>query len=311
MDKPFFTYDEQIKKLKNKGLNICDENFAREKLKEVGYYHLITGYKDLFRNNTVKKYKYGVDFKDIYSLYTFDRDLRELFFKYLQIVERTLGSHISYYFCEKYGNNQLAYLDQNNYNNITRNMAHINKLIGILNKLANQSSGYKYIMYYQNKYGNVPLWILINAVTFGSKSKMYDLLESDIQSKISKEYYGLNESTLRQTIKFVTKFRNVCAHGNRLYNYKSNENMPDTIIHHKLLIPKIGSQYIHGKKDLFGLVIAFRYLLSKNDFSNFKYALDKLIRHLLSDTSFITEKDILEQMGFPLNWKRITLFRNY
>ena len=42
-----------------------NEKFKTEKELEVGYYYLITGYKDLFRNKAVKKYKHGVCFEDI------------------------------------------------------------------------------------------------------------------------------------------------------------------------------------------------------------------------------------------------------
>lgn len=31
-----------------------DESYVKENIKEIGYYYLITGYKDLFRNKAVK-----------------------------------------------------------------------------------------------------------------------------------------------------------------------------------------------------------------------------------------------------------------
>lgn len=309
MDKPFKSYDEQIFKLKEKGMIIGNEEYAKTKLKEVGYYHLITGYKDLFKNKAVKKYKRGVKFEDIYALYNLDRNLRELFFKYLQIVERTFGSHISYYFCEKYGNDQNKYLDEGNYN--TKSKRNLEIFISQLNKLVTKPNDYKNIMYYRKRYNNVPLWVLINAVTFGSKSKMYEFLLSDIQSKISHEYIGVTEDKLIQIMRFITKFRNICAHGGRLFNNKTNENMPDMIIHQKLNIPQKGKQYIYGKNDLFGVVVAFRYLLSKEDFKKFKKEIDLIITRFVKDNAFIDEKEILNQMGFPMNWKKISTFRKY
>lgn len=80
MVKPFLSYEQQIEKLKvEKELTTENKEFAKEKLKEVGYYRLITGYKDLFWNKVVKKYKRGVCFKDIYALYEFDKTLKEIF----------------------------------------------------------------------------------------------------------------------------------------------------------------------------------------------------------------------------------------
>lgn len=312
MVKPFLSYDQQIKKLSvDKELKIKDESFAKEKLKEIGYYHLITGYKDLFRNKAVKKYKRGVCFEDIYALYEFDKTLREILFKYLQIIELTFASHISYYFCERYDSDQEKYLDPSNYNNTNRNTNRINMLISILNDLANETRIYSNIVYNRNHHHNVPLWITINHLTFGSKSKMYELLQSPMQDKISSEYSGLNTADLSQTMKFLTKFRNICAHGNRLYNYKSNEDLPDLKMHERLEIPKHGAQYKFGKKDLFGVVIACRYLLSKPDFRMFKGELDKAITSYINSTSFLNESEILNEMGFPSNWKKISRFRDY
>ena len=43
MPKPFMTYDQQIAKLKEKQLIIPDDAKAKEELRRVGYYALITG----------------------------------------------------------------------------------------------------------------------------------------------------------------------------------------------------------------------------------------------------------------------------
>lgn len=312
MAKPFLSYEQQILKLKSeKELIINNDDFAKEKLKEVGYYHLITGYKDLFRNKVVKKYKRGVCFEDIYALYDFDKSLREIFFKYLQIIELTFASHISYYFCERYDSKQDNYLDPSSYNNSTSNRDRINKLINILDNLANETSIYDNITYNRTHHHNVPLWIAINHLTFGSKSKMYELLQSPMQDKISKEYAGLNTAKLSRIMKFLTKFRNICAHGNRLYNFKSNEDLPDLRMHKLLEISQKKAQYIYGKKDLFGVVIACRYLLSKQDFMAFIGELDKAIVSYLNSTNFLNEEEILKEMGFPLNWKKISTYCNY
>lgn len=311
MSKPFLNYDEQIIKLTGKGLIIDDEELAKEKLKEVGYYTLITGYKELFRNRAVKKYKRNVHFEDISALYELDRLLRELFFRYIQIIERTFGSNISYYFCEKFGSNQSKYLDSINYNNIVSNTNEISSLIGNLNKLANENTDYSNINYNRDRYNNVPLWILINHVTMGNKVKMYRYLTSEVQSKISIEYPGLTEDDLEKVMRYITKFRNVCAHGNRLYNHKTRANMPDTFIHEKLDIYMEGEQFVCGKRDLFGVVIAFRYLLSKPDFRKFKIELDRVINSYLNSTSFLNEIEILNEMGFPENWKKISRFHSY
>ena len=116
MAQSFLTYNQQIEKLVNdKNLIISDKEFAVSTLKEIGYFALISGYKELFKNKTTKKYKDGTRFEDIVALYKFDENLRELFLKYLLKIERHIRSLVSYYFCEKYGEHQSFYLDKNNY----------------------------------------------------------------------------------------------------------------------------------------------------------------------------------------------------
>ena len=76
------------------------------------------GYKHLFRISNTKKYKAGTSFEEIVSLYKFDAELRELFFKYLLQIERQMRSLMSYYFTEMYGAEQKQNLDANNYNKL-------------------------------------------------------------------------------------------------------------------------------------------------------------------------------------------------
>ena len=76
-----------------------------------------------------------------------------------------------------------------------------------------------------------------------------------------------------------------------------------------LRIPKKGNQYINGKKDLFGVVIAFRYLLKKDDFIAFKGTLGKTIDRFVAQTTHVTYNDLLFEMGFPANWKKISTYK--
>ena len=163
--KIFTTFPEQIDILKNeKHLVISDPQSAEEILKRIGYFPLFGGYKHLFRIPLTKKYKNGTTFDEIVALYDFDSELRELFFKYLLQIERHLRSLMSYYFSEKYGESQTAYLDIHNYNNSCQNQKIVVRLISTLQR-AVATTDYAYINYYRTTYANIPLWVLINVMT--------------------------------------------------------------------------------------------------------------------------------------------------
>ena len=310
MTKPFLTYQQQIQKLiVEKHLIINDPTLAEEKLRNIGYFSLIGGYKQPFRNPMTRVYVNNTTFEDVWALYQFDNELRELLFNHLCQIEKKMRSLLSYAFCERYGELQSHYLNTASYNYTAANQRGINKLIRILGNLANGNTEYEYVNYQRRVYGNVPLWVLVNTMTFGQISKMYSFLQPGMRSKIARNYTHVNDRELEQYLKVLVLYRNVCAHNERLYSHKVYSEIPDTPLHSKLGITKTGTQYDMGKKDLFGVVIAFRYLLPSEDFRAFKANLDKLIKRYLRKSSRICESELLRAMGFPQNWKNITRYR--
>lgn len=310
MAKPFLTYEKQIDKLVNeKHLLIRDYDYAKSVLTDIGYFSLIGGYKTPFIDPMTRIYQNNTTFEDVLALYQFDLSLRELVFKYLCQIECRIRQLVSYTFCSKHGEAQAAYLNPANFNNNRKNAADITKLIQLLSYHANKNTEHKYLVHQRAVYHNVPLWVLVNALTYGQISKFYALLPFQLQSDISKEFSGVKEKELERYLKILTLFRNVCAHNERLYSFRIQVDFPDTALHRKLKIPKKGNQYLYGKRDLFGLVIAFRYLLSKQDFQAFKRSLMRIISHYTKSSSQISEDTLLSMMGFPSNWKSITRYR--
>lgn len=307
MPKSFITYEQQIQLLKSKNLTIDDENEAKRQLMKVGYFSLIGGYKHPFKNPTTKKYRDNVSFTDIASLYRFDVELRSLFLKWLLTIERSIKSRIAYVFCDLHGDSQVEYLNPNNYINTPKSNRELMKLINMtLLPLATRPTDYPYINHHQAVYQNVPLWVLVNAISFGNMSHMYNLLPQTLQSKICK-VYPLNIKQLSQILKVLTKFRNACAHGERLFSYATKDDIPDLPLHNKLAIPQKGQQYIYGKHDLFSVVIAFRYLLP-DEFAEFKKNLSHLIDCFTKECKSLQKSDLLACMGFPVDWERITRY---
>ena len=70
-----------------------------------------------------------------------------------------------------------------------------------------------------------------------------------------------------------------------------------------------GGMYTIGKKDYFGLVIAFRYLLRRDEFLKYKQSLKRLISQYCKKSKRLTMNDLLKQMGMPANWKTITRYK--
>lgn len=310
MLKTFFTYEQQLNKLQHeKGLIVPDITSATITLEKLSYYSLIGGYKQLFKHTPSQKYKYGVTFDELVAFYYFDEELRSLFLKYILHVERHIKSLLSYYFCEKHGEQDTEYLNIHNYALTKRNYSNVSRLVNSMKKAIALPSRYTYIAHHAHAYGNIPLWVAMNAFTFGQVSKMYQYITNDVQYKISQKFNNITERELHQFISVLSRCRNVCAHGERLFSFKINETIPDTLLHKKLNIPTINNHYACGKQDLFAVVIALRYLIDSDEFKQFKSALAKLIKTVLMQCPHLTEEQLLDNMGFPTNWDKISRYR--
>ncbi len=109
--KEFLTYDEQIAFLKGKNLKIKNEEYAKHILFKTGYFSLVNGYKEMYKDPLTNQFREDASFEDIYELYRLDHELRSIFIKYILIVERNVKSSLSYHFCDIYGDSQEDYLD--------------------------------------------------------------------------------------------------------------------------------------------------------------------------------------------------------
>ena len=145
----------------------------------------------------------------------------------------------------------------------------------------------------------------MNAVTFGQLSAFYQYMPNDVQVKVSKHFPGYTEKQLHQFITIIAKCRNVCAHGERLYDFRTQDTIPDTLLHQKLSIPLKKGSYTLGKHDLFAVVLSLRYLINNDDFKSFKRSLIQLIKRVLKQCPHLTQAQLLKQMGFPENWEKI------
>lgn len=92
-----------------------------------------------------------------------------------------------------------------------------------------------------SKYGNIPLWVTTSVLTFGSLSKMYNVLAQSLRSKICRHFPNVNQRQLERFLSVLTKYRNVCAHGDKFFSYRTVDQILDTPLHSKLSIPQQGN----------------------------------------------------------------------
>jgi Abortive infection bacteriophage resistance protein len=105
----------------------------------------------------------------------------------------------------------------------------------------------------KDKFGFVPFWVVVRALTFGNASKFYKIMKDKEKQEIA-DNYGISHYELSNMIDIVIGFRNVVAHGERTYCVKLhrlrlNSNLN---VYNKLNIPRnVYGDPLFGRCDIF------------------------------------------------------------
>jgi len=265
--KSFKTLDEQIEILESRNVFIGDKKEAKNFLLKYGYYSVINGYKDPLldrqRSNFEGEdvYKDGTIFSDFQILYLFDSMLRLSARDALDTAESIMKTACVYAFCYYHRETQ-AYLDPSSYissneyydqKNHTRNLI---RLLGVLQNMRDNKMNKNYIKHYIKRHGEVPLWVISQALTFGNMSAFFDLQKLEVQNAVcrnieqstEKQYGSLGIKDIRRDYKILTAYRNICSHGERFY------------------CARIGKRNQYGFNDL---LTAFKHVLPIENLSDY------------------------------------------
>lgn len=313
---------DQIIIQQGRGLQILNDATTQRIIEAENYYKLFNGYKEPFLDSTKPDETYlpGTKFEEVYALYLFDRELRNIFIRYILEIENNVKSVLAHEFSRKYGYDN--YLKVANFDTSIKpgerktkaqKVGEISDLISNLqHEVARQlSKNNSMVSHYMLNYGYIPLWVLVNTLTIGTISVFYSHLDQQDQNNIGR-FFSLKPDELKTILQVLTLYRNACAHDERLYNLKSmNRNMRSNNIkalpiHATLGIPKnTGNNYMAGVNDLFAIVLIFKTMLSKDAFAAFYDSLDALMQKLSTKLTTISISRIEADMGFVPNWRDV------
>lgn len=302
MEKLFKTLDQQIDILKSKGLIIEDIEETKEILLRENYF-FVTGYRHLFLNSVSRKeYVVNATFKEMYSLFCFDRELRSILFKNLLMIENNLKSVIAYQLSKKYGSKEKDYLNPRNF---TKDHGKSRRVRDVLDKMKRQirvnGSHHNATMHYIYNYGYIPLWILVKVLSFGIVCELYSILKQEDKVEVA-EIFGVGTRELEEYLPILANYRNLCAHEDIVYENKTEKYISNTIYHEKMNIDKVNGEYIYGKNDIFSLVIILKFMLKDDAFRKMLKEMEYEIELLDSRVDSIPIEKILDRMGMPSNY---------
>lgn len=324
MKKVYTTTEEQIARLRGRGVVIEDEAFAAQVLERENYYHLVNGYKELFLDRSYtgpdERYRRGTRFTELVALYEFDRELRITFLRYILEVENNIKSVLAHDFAGKYGHAgylQIAHFDTDTEGADPAPSAEkLGRVADLISKLqreiANQlNRNNPMVSHNILTYGYVPLWVLVNTLSLGIVSSFYSCLHQRDQNDVGRPF-ALKPDEMERYLPMLTLFRNACAHNERLYNLRSLRRsgkpaaIKTTDLHLALRLE--GGQRnnpTQGKNDLFAVCIILKRMLGRKSFSRFYSTVEQLLYEVESGFVTATRAELLEAMGFPENWAEI------
>ena len=87
--KEYRTNEELINYLESKGINILDKEDAIQNIERYTYYSIVNTYKSIFKDK-YGNYIKSVSFDEIYALFEFDKELKNIILKYC-VIQKKLG----------------------------------------------------------------------------------------------------------------------------------------------------------------------------------------------------------------------------
>jgi abortive infection bacteriophage resistance protein len=279
------TIEEQIKNLKEIGLIVADEEYAKKILNDISYFRLIKAYSLGFKGKN-SNYNSDVTFEQIVELYLFNANFRQITFAQIEKIEINCRCRISNYFAETYG--VLGYVDSNNF---ADSEYHKIFLADIEEEIIRNSKA-PFVRNFRENYegGQLPIYALVEVFSFGTLSKFFKNMKNPDKKAVAKTF-GIGYTYLESWLESISYVRNICAHYGRLYNAKLSKTP---------LLYKEYSEAGIGNNRMFGILLCMKHIL-KNDSHWNLYVQD--IETLIDKY----EKVDIQTMGFPKNWKELLL----
>ena len=275
------TIDEQVENLKNIGLIVDDEEYAKKILNDISYFRLIKAYSlNLKSKNGC--YNKQTAFKEIVDLYLFNSNFRQLIFPEIEKVEINVRCRLANFFAEQYG--VLGYLQAENFSNENYHA----RFLEDIKEEVRRNSKAPFVRNFKENYegGNLPIYALVEVFSFGTLSKFYKNMLNKDKKAIAKTF-GVGYTYFESWLESISYVRNICAHYGRIYNAKLSKTP---------ILYKEYTQVGIGNNRIYGVLLCLKYLLKDDDHWNL--FVDKI--ELLFDKYPCVQ---ISTMGFPENWK--------
>ena len=159
----------------------------------------------------------------------------------------------------------------------------------------------------------MPLWVLVTKLTFGELTYFYKSILPVLQEKVLENILDDYHSEFDFQVSFPTStlinnfndmldtlvsYRNICAHGDRLYNHRVRKGKHTRkLLFFHLTTPK-GSE-----TSLWGIILTLRLFLPCHDY---KCMIQNMVSAMSTLSTVIPQQQfnlLLSKMGLTLQWR--------
>lgn len=213
------TIDEQLTRLKERGMVIDNIDHANKTLLSVGYYRMgFYWYKfeiREYRKRGIHKFRKDTTWNKVEALYDFDDRFRNILSFYLQTIETDIRTYITYIVSNHYKTDPTWFINNECVKDVFAENFRRN-----YDKLKKNDVIRKHHLKHPED-TIAPAWKTLEFLTFGEVQYLYNsILDESLRKQIFSRYNIKNEDIFISYINTLREIRNVCAHSHILYDIK-------------------------------------------------------------------------------------------
>ncbi|MCR1995699.1 Abi family protein [Bifidobacterium animalis] len=287
--KPPLTIAEQREHLRERGLDLGNRPAdGVESFLASNNYYRVSGYWLTFFDKTAGRFVEGTTLDDIIHVMAFDYELRFMLFRMIEPLEIKFRTSFAYYMSQMHG--AVAYRDGRLFNSkkaFERSQVKIDHAIDV-----SVRGRVPCVTHNMEKYGQLPVWALVEVLSFGTVSKMYgNLFDSKLRDAVAADFQT-TATLLKSWMEHLVYIRNLCAHYDRLYN-RIVTKRPQFLEEDKQLFDRLHLQ--RGR--LFDTFIVLKHLYEHFDPTMWDVRMKELHRLIA-----MYPEVSLAPLGFPDDW---------
>lgn len=292
--KPYSSPEQIVQILKTRGMLMENEQKVENYLMNIGYHRLSAYIYPFYKSpKSNLKLKDGTTFKQVLTLYRFDKKLRILLFNEIEKIEVAIRSVLANIGCQEL--NDKYWITKPEY---FASADKFNQTLAVIEKeLA--SSKENYIEDFRRNYveNYPPAWMITEVLSFGNLNYIYSNIASNRLMKRIAGYFGLQPQVFTSWLTVLANLRNMCCHHARVWNRDFMLNPAEP---RKMANIWIDTSKIDKKKIYYRLCIIRYFLASVSPDNNF----NKKIVDLLALFPSID----IAAMGFCVGWQDAPLW---